>query len=53
VHKIAALDGMPEGLKISNRYGTILFDSSLIEGVDYSVGEDFDDDDYDSNDEED
>jgi hypothetical protein len=50
VHKIAELDGMPKGLKITNRYGTILFDSTLIEGVDYAA-DDFDDEDYSDDDE--
>ncbi len=37
---------MPKGLKISNRYGTVLFDSSWITGVDYD-NEQFEDEDYD------
>jgi hypothetical protein len=35
VHMIAKQDGMPRCLKISNRYGTVLFYSSWIAGVDY------------------
>jgi hypothetical protein len=46
VHKIAEKDGMPKGLKITNRYGTILYDSSWIAGVDFD-NEQFEDKDYD------
>jgi hypothetical protein len=35
VHTIAKQDGMPKGLKISNCYGTVLFHSSWIAGVDF------------------
>jgi hypothetical protein len=35
VHAIAAQDDMPEGLKITNCYGTMLYDSSWIAGVGY------------------
>jgi hypothetical protein len=45
VHTIAENYGMPQGLKISNRYGTVLFDSSWIAGVDYN-NEQFEDKDY-------
>jgi hypothetical protein len=51
VHTIAEQDGMPKGLKISNRFGTVLFDSSWIAGVDYN-NEKFEDEDYDDNDHE-
>ena len=45
VHKIAEIDNMTKGLKITNRAGIILFDSASITGVDYD--EDlFEDDDY-------
>jgi hypothetical protein len=51
VHTIAKQEEMPKGLKISNRYGTVLFDSSWIAGVEYN--EDlFEDKDYDSNDDD-
>ena len=46
VHEIAERDGMPTGLKVQDRYGTILYDSAWIAGVDYNE-ELFDDDDYD------
>jgi hypothetical protein len=46
IHTIAKQDGMPRGLKISNCYGTVLFDSSWIAGVDYD-NEQFEDEDYD------
>jgi hypothetical protein len=42
---------MPKGLKISNRFGTVLFYSSWIAGVDYNNKE-FEDEDYDDNDHE-
>jgi hypothetical protein len=45
VHTIAKQDGMPKGLKIINHYGTVLFDSSWIAGVDYD-NEQFEDEDY-------
>ena len=53
VHTIAEQDEMPKGLKISNRYGTILFDSSWIAGVEYNedLFED-EDEDYDNNEDE-
>jgi hypothetical protein len=51
VHTIAEQDGMPKGLKISNRFGTVLFYSSWIAGVDYNNKE-FEDEDYDDNDHE-
>ena len=35
VHKIAKMDKMPQGLKISTRTNNILFDASWIAGVDY------------------
>jgi hypothetical protein len=35
VHDIAKQDRMPEGLKIATKTGTILYDSTLIAGVDY------------------
>ena len=49
VHRIAANDGMPKGLKISNRTGQVLYDSTWIAGVDYDEEEfeDEDDEDYD------
>eukprot|EP00978_Attheya_sp_CCMP212_P013887 scaffold34981_cov50-Attheya_sp.AAC.2 len=36
---------MPKGLKVHNRYGTLIYDSIWIEGVEYSA-EDFDDENY-------
>jgi hypothetical protein len=52
VHSMAEEDGITEGLKISNRYGEVLFDSTWIAGVDYNEHE-FDDDDYSTDDDED
>jgi hypothetical protein len=37
VHTMATNDNMKEGLKIESRTGTILYDSSWIAGVDYSI----------------
>jgi hypothetical protein len=51
VHTIAEQDRMPKGLKISNQFGTVLFDSSWIAEVDYN-NEAFEDEDYDDNDHE-
>ena len=45
VENQATLDGVPQGLKIQNRAGVVLFDSAWIAGVDYD-GELFDDEDY-------
>ena len=57
VHTIAEQDGMPKGLKISNRYGTVLFDSSWIAGVDYDneqfEDEGYEDEPYDDDDDDD
>eukprot|EP00957_Ditylum_brightwellii_P170193 12955823-Ditylum_brightwellii.AAC.1 len=39
VHKLAALDKMPKGLKIANKANNILFDSAQIAGVDYEEQE--------------
>ena len=60
VHSIAESDGMPPGLKITDRNNEVLFDSTWIAGVDYT--EDNDDatdddnneidDNYESNDED-
>eukprot|EP00978_Attheya_sp_CCMP212_P033849 scaffold138770_cov40-Attheya_sp.AAC.1 len=47
VHFLAEQDDMPKGLKVHNRYGTLIYDSSWIEGVDYST-EEFDDENYES-----
>ena len=44
VHKLAEMENMPKGLKVSNRTGLILFDSASIAGVDIEE-ELFDDDD--------
>lgn len=52
VHALADQDGIPEGLKIQNRLGTILYDSAWIAGVDYD-DERFNDDDYVDSDNED
>eukprot|EP00978_Attheya_sp_CCMP212_P018922 scaffold52326_cov46-Attheya_sp.AAC.2 len=41
---------MPEGLKIQNKQGDLLYDSAWIEGVDYHE-EEFDDEDYDKDNE--
>eukprot|EP00978_Attheya_sp_CCMP212_P001666 scaffold3444_cov50-Attheya_sp.AAC.2 len=47
VHYLAEQDGMPKGLKVHNRYGTLIYDSTWIEGVDYTADE-FDDENYES-----
>ena len=39
VHRIAATDGMPKGLKISNRTSQVLYDSTWIAGVDFDEEE--------------
>ena len=46
VHRIAEQDGMPKGLKITNRTGQVLYDSTWIAGVDYDEDK-FEDEDYD------
>jgi len=51
VHKLAEMERMPKGLKVSNRTGLILFDSASIAGVDIEEVSD-DDDDDDTSDEE-
>jgi hypothetical protein len=45
VHRIAEQDGMPKGLKITNRTRQVLYDSTWIAGVDYDEDE-FEDEDY-------
>ena len=53
VHRIAELEGMPKGLKVTNRTGHILYDSAWIAGVDYDEDEfedEFNDDDYEPDD---
>jgi hypothetical protein len=61
VHKLAELDGMPQGLKFANRANIILFDSAWIAGVDndealfdeqYEDADNDDDDDDDDNDDD-
>eukprot|EP00957_Ditylum_brightwellii_P186668 14212917-Ditylum_brightwellii.AAC.1 len=39
VNKLAALDKMPNGLKIANKANNILFNSTQIAGVDYDEQE--------------
>ena len=51
VHQLAEHDGMPKGLKITNRVGHVLFDNAWIAGVDYAE-EEFDDEDYESSNED-
>ena len=51
VHAIATAEGMPDGLKIKNRYNNILFDSSSTAGVEYDeqqFDDEINDDDYSS-----
>ena len=49
VHRLATSnDGMPTGLKITNKTGQALYNSTWITGVDYNK-EQFDDEDYDPN----
>ena len=45
VQKIAEQEDMPTGLKITSRYGHVLYDATWIAGVDYDE-EFFEDDDY-------
>ncbi len=45
VHLLAEQDGQPEGLKITNKSGHLLYDHAWIAGVDYNEGE-FEDSDY-------
>ena len=45
INHIAEQEGMPEGLKIMNRYGEVLYDSTWIAGVDYDQ-ETFEDNDF-------
>jgi hypothetical protein len=52
VHALAELDGMPLGLKITNRANIIIFDTAWIAGVDYDE-EEFDEEEYDEEDEDD
>ena len=51
VHKIASDEGMPQGLKVTNRTGITLFDSAWIAGVDYE-NEEFDDEMYEEEEQE-
>jgi hypothetical protein len=41
VHAIAEQEGMPDGLKITNKAGIILYDSSWLPGVDYDDDEEY------------
>jgi hypothetical protein len=52
VHRIAEQDGMPKGLKITNRTRQVLYDSTWIAGVDYDEDEDSDNSDDDDDDED-
>eukprot|EP00957_Ditylum_brightwellii_P061531 4669037-Ditylum_brightwellii.AAC.1 len=45
VHALAEMDNMPKGLKIQNRTGVTLFNSSWTAGVDFDE-EQFNNDDY-------
>jgi hypothetical protein len=45
VHRIAKQDGMPKGLKITNRTGQVLYNSTSLAEVDYDEDE-FEDKDY-------
>jgi hypothetical protein len=53
VHAIAAQDGMQMGLKLQNRSGKVIYESSWIKGVDYDDDDDADDDDESYDEEED
>jgi hypothetical protein len=53
VHAMAERDGMPDGLKIENKAGLVLYDSSWIAGVDYDDDEEYQDDPNGSEDESD
>jgi hypothetical protein len=46
VHRLAEMDDMPQGLKITNHTGQVLYDSTWIAGVDYDEDQ-FNDEDYD------
>jgi hypothetical protein len=50
---MAERDGMPNGLKIENKAGLVLYDSSWIAGVDYDDSEEYQDDPNGSEDESD
>jgi hypothetical protein len=52
VHTLATQQGMPEGLKITSRTGTVLYDSSWIAGVDFAANADQSDEDDNSNEQE-
>jgi hypothetical protein len=43
MHAIAEQEGMPDGLKITNRAGIILYDSSWLPGVDYDDDKEYED----------
>jgi hypothetical protein len=51
VHAMAERDGMPNGLKIENKAGLVLYNSSWIAGVDYDDDEEYQDDPNSSEDE--
>ena len=53
VDRIAERENMPEGLKITNKFGTVLYDSAWTAGVDYDIDEDDDDSTYIENDDDD
>lgn len=54
VHALAACEGIPKGLNITTKTGTILYDSSCVAGVEYADAGDalLDDDDEDDDEEE-
>ena len=45
VHRLAEMDGMSKGLKITNHTGQVIYDSTWIAGVDYDEDQ-FNDEDY-------
>jgi hypothetical protein len=47
VHRLAQQDGQPEGLKITNKTGRLLYDQAWIAGVDYNEEDEFGDSDSD------
>jgi hypothetical protein len=53
VHAMADHEGMPDGIKIMNRHGIVLYDSSWIAGVDYEEDNDYYLEEDDSNDDDD
>jgi hypothetical protein len=52
IHKMAENDGMPDGLKIQNHHGVVLYNSSWIAGVNYEEDEDYEEQDNEEEDDD-